>query len=182
MNHSRILIALICFLAGWALHTSAGIAQNEEKSSASNVRVGTFDSRAVALVFGRSEINMGVVKKLKAEYNKAEEAGDEDLMKELEAKGSGLQEKLHKQVFSTWPITDILKRIEAKIPEIAEAAGVDVIVCKWDVVHQGDGIQFVDVTLPMAKLFNPDERTLDVMKQIQDKDPVPIEEMQKHKH
>ncbi len=182
MNPSRILISLICFVIATVLHAPVGSAQTGENTTASMVRVGTFDSRGVALAFGRSEMNMGVVKELKAEYNKAKEAGNEDLMKELEAKGSGLQEKLHKQAFSVWPVTDILKHIEAKIPEIAKAAGVDIIVCKWDVVHQGDGIQFIDVTVPMAELFNPDEQTLEMVKQIQDKDPVPIEEMQKHEH
>jgi hypothetical protein len=117
---------------------------------------------------------------LKAEYEKAKTAGDEKRVKELEVIGPAQQELVHKQGFSTWPVDNILEKIKEKIPEIAEQADVDVIVCKWDIVFQRSGVEFIDVTDLMVKPFNPDEKTQKIIKDIQKQDPVPLEEIKKH--
>ena len=99
---------------------------------------------------------------------------------ELDAEGPALQELLHKQGFSTWPVDNILERIKGKIPEIASQADVEVIVSKWNIVYQRSGVEFVDVTDHMVKPFDPDENTLKIIKDIQGQDPVPLEELEGH--
>jgi len=182
MKRFRMVFVLIYVLAGLAVSTTVGAQKSQEKTSRSKVIVGTFDSRALAMAYYRSEEFMQSMQELRAEYEKAKAAGDEKRIKELEVKGPAQQELIHKQGFSTWPVDNILEKIKGKIPEIAKQAGVDVIVSKWDVVYQQSGVEFIDVTDLMVKPFNPDEETLKIIKDLQKKDPVPLEELKNHKH
>ena len=177
MRRLRMLFFLIFVVAGLALYTTGGAQQQEGKLSGSMQRVGTFDSRALAMAYYRSAEFMQYMQELRAEHEKAKAAGDEKLVKELEVKGPAQQELIHKQGFSTWPVDNILEKIKGKIPEIAEQAEVDVIVCKWDIVYQRSGVEFIDVTDFMVKPFNPDEATLKIIKEIQMQDPVPLDEL-----
>ena len=129
------------------------------------------------MAYYRSEAFIRQVNDLRAELEEAKAAGDEKRVKELEAEGPALQELVHKQGFSTWPVDNILERIKGQIPEIAAQADVDVIVSKWDIVYQGSGVEFVDVTDLMVRPFDPDEATLAIIKDIQKQDPVPLEDL-----
>lgn len=164
-------------LAGLAGYTTVGAQQSEENTSGSKVRIGTFDSRALAVAYARSEAFGHYMKGLRAEYEKAKAEGDEKRVKELEAEGPALQELLHKQGFSTWPVDNILEQIKGRIPEIAKQADVEVIVSKWDIVYQRSGLEFVDITDLMVKPFDPNEETLKILKELQNQDPVPLEEL-----
>jgi hypothetical protein len=161
----------------------AGADPTDREGDTAAVRVGTFDSRAVALAYYRSDANMNYVKELKAEHKAALAAGNEERAEELSAEGENAQHLAHKQGFGTWPVNDILARIEEEIPGIAAEAGVDVIVSKWDIVHVGPEVEFVDVTLLMVQPFNPDKATLKLVREELPKvDPVPLEELEKHDH
>ncbi len=181
MTRSRMTCAVtIAVLAGLAVHMTAGAPQSQEKTSVPKVRVGTFDSRALAMAFFGSEAFNRQLNDLRAEHEKAKAAGDAKRVKELDAEGPALQELMHKQGFSTWPVDNILKKIKGKISEIATQADVEVIVSKWDIVYQRSGVEFVDVTDLMVRPFDPDEETLKTIADIQKKDPVPLEKLKKH--
>jgi len=181
MTRFRMAFAVITVvLAGLAMPTTAGAQESQKETSGAKVRVGTFDSRALAMAYYRSEGFVRQMQDMRAEYEKAKAAGDEKRVMELEAEGPALQELLHKQGFSTWPVDNILERIKGKIPEIASQADVDVIVSKWNIVYQRSGVEFVDVTDHMVKPFDPDENTLKIIKDIQGQDPVPLEELEGH--
>ena len=94
------------------------------------LRVGTFDSRAIAIAYGRSEICGQYIDSLKEKYKKAKEEGDEKLAEELETLGLSTQQVLHQQGFSIASVADILEKVKAELPKIAEDAGVDIIVSK----------------------------------------------------
>ena len=143
-----------------------------------NVVVGTFDSRVIAVAYYNSAAHMSYVKDLKADHAEAEESGDTELAKELEAIGEASQELAQKQAFSTWPVDNILETIEGKIPEISKQAGVDLIVSKWNIVYQGAEVEFIDVTNDIVKLFNPDEQILKMLEQMKQQPPIPLEELE----
>ncbi len=117
---------------------------------------------------------------LRAEHKKAKAAGDVKRVKELDVEGPALQELMHKQGFSTWPVDNILEKIEGKVAEIATQADVEVIVSKWDIVYRGSAVEFVDVTDLMVKPFNPNKATLKIIKDIQKQAPVPLEKLTDH--
>ena len=148
------------------------------------MRVGTFDSRAVALAyyrkFYRSPEFVARLKKLKEEHDQAKAAGDKEKAKKLEAEGRGGQEHSHSQVFGSAPIDEIMAKIEDKLPNVAKQAGVDLIVSKWSIAYRSPDAQFVDVTESMAKLFHPDESTLKMIRDLPKHQPLSAEELKKH--
>jgi len=146
-----------------------------------SVVLGTFDSRVIAIAYYNTEAHKSYIEDLKADHAEAEAAGDKELAKELEAIGESSQELAQKQAFSTWPVDNILGEIEGKIPEIAKQAEVDLIVSKWNIVYQESGLEFIDVTDIMVKLFDPDEQMLQMLEQIKMQDPIPLEELEKMK-
>ena len=147
-----------------------------KEADQSKLRVGIFDSRAVAAAWYRSKAHMKLVSEMKAEHKKAEAAGDTKRAAELEKEGSGSQEAAHRQVFSNEPIDDVLKRIEKNLPKIAESAGVDILVSKWEIAYQDKSAKFVDVTWEMVNLFEPDEATTSLVKDILESEPVPMKD------
>ncbi|HSM16106.1 MAG TPA: hypothetical protein VK845_03785 [Gemmatimonadales bacterium] len=174
------LVVAPFFVLARAMHTTVGAQQSQETTSGSKVRVGTFDSRALAMAYYRSEAFVRLMTDLRGEYEKAKAAEDEKRVKELEVEGPAQQELMHKQGFGTWPVDNILKKIKGKMPEIARQADVDVTVSKWNIVYQRSGVALVDVTDLMVRPFNPDEETLGIVKGIQKTDPVPLEELKDH--
>lgn len=160
---------------------SATAGGNIPKPTEVKLRVGTFDSRLVAVAYARSDAFRDHLAELQAELAQAKAKGAVQRVKELEAQGPALQRLIHKQGFSTWPIDNILATIEKKIPALAREARVDLIVSKWDLVYQDPTAGFVDVTPALVVLFNPDEETRKVLKSLGEKDPVPLENLSKPK-
>jgi hypothetical protein len=173
-------LVVIAMLPAVAPVTTAGPA---DEGTPAMVRVGTFDSRAVALAYYRSATFMAHIKDLKAEHAAAQAAGDDERAAALEAEGQHSQEMAHKQGFGTWPVDDILVHMADAIPQIAADAGVDVIVSKWDLVHVAPGADFVDVTVAMVQPFDPSEATLALIRdELPKVDPIPLAELEQHEH
>lgn len=95
------------------------------------LQIGTFDSRAIAVAYARSEGFEQQLRDLREKYNKAKEEGNETLVKELEPLGPNMQHVMHQQAFSIASVTDILENVKDDLPKIAQEAGVDIIVSKW---------------------------------------------------
>ena len=68
-------VVIIASLAGLAVYTTVGAGQSEEKATGAKLRVGTFDSRAVAIAHVRSEAFDRHLKAFRSEYEKAKAAG-----------------------------------------------------------------------------------------------------------
>jgi len=153
--------------------------------TAKSLRVGTFDSRAVALAYYRKVYRspefVARVKKLKEDRDRAKAAGDQEKVKRLEAEGRGEQERSHSQVFGSAPIDEIMAKVKDQLPAVAKQAGVDLIVSKWNLTYRSPDAEFVDVTEPIAKLFQPDEQTLKMIRDLPKQQPLSAEELRKHK-
>ena len=135
------------------------------------------------MAYYRSEAFRDGIQAQMAEFKAAKEAGDEERAEELQAKGEASQALAHKQGFGTYPVDEILATFEDKIAEIAERADVDVIVSKWDIVHQAEGVQLVDVTLLMVEPLDPDEATLSMIRdELPKHEPLPLAELEGHEH
>ncbi len=161
-------IAMLLPAMGYIIPTAQGTgAATQEKTEA--LRVGIFDSRGVALAYGRSarpDCLLAKVAELRREHEQAKKDGDEERMKELEMEPPVLQEQIHKQVFSGAPIDDILALIKDDLPKVAEAANVMLIVS--GVLHSGSGVILVDITKEMCAPFEPDDETQKIIKVILD--------------
>ena len=180
MNLLKTTLTLAALAGSLAIGGAAladGPAREAEKAV---LRVGTFDSRAVAVAFIGSGMFDQELKQMMEEHKKAKAAGDEEKVKKLEAQGKAGQERAHRQGFGTAPVDDILQRIKDKLPGIAEKSSVDLIISKWAVTYSAPSARFVDVTDLIIEPFEPDEKTKRVIRELCGKPPVPLEEIEKH--
>lgn len=143
-------------------------------------RVGVYDSRVVAVAYGNSTEFKEAMKPIEAEYKKAKEAKDEKRMKEIDSQMKLRQRRAHEQGFSTGSVAPIMAMVKDSLPDIAKQAGVQVIVSKWEVSHQASDVEVVDVTDKIIALFHVNERGLKWCKDIQQKPPLPIEQITEH--
>lgn len=123
----------------------------------SKLRIGIYDSRAVAVAYVRSGAMEPAMKDLKAQRDEAKKKGDEKRVKQIEDEGANTQTLRHLQGFSNAPVDDILATIKDKLPDIAKDASVDLIVARTD--FQNDNVETVDVTDQLVALFQPDDKT-----------------------
>ena len=140
------------------------------------LRLGVFDSRAVAVAYAHSEIHAQWMKELMARKQAAVEKGDQGEVAAVEAEGARHQRRFHLQGFSVVPIDDILVHLEGHFPAVAEQMDVDAIVNRWSVAHHRPGVELVDVTEALIAPFKPDERTLSTVRDLRDRHPLDFEE------
>ena len=165
--------AMAGVVLGTLFAVGPGAPEGEEKTTPAGqpqggrtVRLGVFESRAIAVAYVPSRFSTAV-KKLMEEYKKAEASGDTKRMEELKKEGSRQQDRLHRQGFGNAPVDDLLEHIKGSFPDVCKAAGVDAIVT--GVVYRSAGVETVDVTDLLAKPFEPSAKTLQH-----------IEELKKH--
>lgn len=168
-------------LSGWLSAMLAGAAEPEAAPAAVKTRVGTYDSRAVAVAFcGSAAFNQRLAEQKKA-AEQAEAANDRPKIEALRAEAAAGQQLLHKQGFSTASVDDILERIKDRLPAIKERAGVTVLVSKWDkpgLAGYPDA-EFVDVTMALVDAFDPNPRQRKSAVEIQKHDPIPLEKAER---
>ncbi len=168
VTSALVLIAL-------ALTAAAPAAEKQEEQS--NPKIGVYDSRVVALAYYRSTRQMARLSRIQQEYNKAKADDNKKRMQELEKEGPWNQVRMHQQVFSTAGISHITAQISDEIKTMAREAGVMAVVSRWEMPYLGAGVTTVDLTLAMAKLFNPDEKTLKIMESMKNQEPVPFDKL-----
>jgi hypothetical protein len=147
------------------------------QSQSNKLRIGVYDSRAVAVAYCSSAEFREAMKTVKTDYDKARAARDEKRMKELEARMKAQQRRQHEQGFSTGSVAPIIAKLESSLPAVAEQAGVQVIVSKWELNYRSPAAEVVDVTDQIVALFKVDQRALKQIEEIQAQPPLPPEKL-----
>jgi len=147
------------------------------QSKENTLRIGVYDSRAIAVAWGNSAEFQKTMESVTSDYKKAKEAKDDKRVKEIETQMKAKQRRAHEQGFSTGSVAPIMASIKASLPAVAKKAGVDVIVSKWEVNYQSPGIKVVDVTDDLVALFHVSAKGLEWAKGIKTKKPLPIEQI-----
>lgn len=166
----NIAISIICFL----VVISGTLLSQQENST---VRIGTFDSRCVALVYGRSNEFMKLRDSIETFYSQAKADSNKEKINEIEQYKPTMQVLLHQQVFSNGSIINIMEKIKAKFPAFAKENNVKLIVSKWEVMFANETIELIDITDQLTVLFNPDEATKKIIENVKAMEPVPIEKI-----
>lgn len=146
-------------------------------ATAGVMRVGVYDSRAVAVAYGRSKQHAKVLGELMSAHKQAKAAGDTARVAELEKQGEMQQVRLHLQAFSNAPVEDAMDAVREKLPSVMEKRGVSVLTAKADA--SAAGVEMVDVTYDVVLLFEPDAATLKIVADMKGKDALPIEQVAK---
>jgi Skp family chaperone for outer membrane proteins len=147
------------------------------QSKENTLRIGVYDSRAVAVAYGNSAEFRKSLDAVTADHKKAKDAKDDKRVKEIETQMKAKQRRAHEQGFSTGSVADIMAKIKDSLPGVAKKTGVDVIVSKWEVNYQSPGIKVVDVTDDLVSLFHVSAKGLEWAKGIKAQPPVPIEQI-----
>mgnify|MGYP003375943906 CR=1 FL=1 len=166
----NLIIGFCCLLI---LISTLAISQQENNK----VRIGIFDSRCVAVAYGRSADFMKEIDMLKNEVAKAKESGNEELVKELEQQGPTKQVLMHQQVFSNGSINNILATIKDKLQTLAKENNVKMILSKWEIPFSDDSFEYVDITDQLVTFFNPDDATKKIIDDIKAMEPISIEKI-----
>lgn len=162
-----------------ALGVLAGGAASAQVQT-SKLRVGVYDSRAVAVAWANSTEFQATLKPIEAEHQKAKAADNEKRCKEIEAQMKARQHRAHEQAFSTGSVAPIMKIVKARLPEVAKQADVQLIVSKWELNYQAADAELVDVTDKLVALFHVSERGLKWCCEVQQKPPLPLEKITAH--
>ena len=149
-------------------------------SGSAKLRVGVYDNRGIALAWFHSKYNDLALADLRKEYEQAKQAGDDERIKELEALGPKIQRRLHFQGFGRAPVTDLLAHVEDQLPALAKKLGIDVIAFECN--YLGPDVEKVDITLDLAKLYDPSPETMKMVREIMPQDPVALEELTNDDH
>jgi hypothetical protein len=139
-------IVAICLLV-------AGGASVDKPPKASQVIVGTFDSRAVMLAYGS--------------------ASRDGRMPHIEVS----KPIAFRQGFGKGDVSEYLDHIRDQIPQIAQKTGVDVIVSKWTIEYHDPNVILVDVTEALIQPFEPTEEDLEIIHDVMAAPPVPEKEI-----
>ena len=174
-----IFFALAAFILGVSGMASA--AENTAPNDVNKVRIGVFDSRAVAVAYAHSKFLQEQYQELKSKLDRAEAAGDKAKAEQIKAEGKAEQERLHQQGFGTASVKKYLDLVKDKIPAVAKDARVELIVSKWEVTYQAPAVEAVDVTDDLVKLFDPNERVLKIVAELKKHPPLDEEEIRKIK-
>lgn len=141
-------------------------------SARSTTRVGTYDSRAIAIAFGNSTEGMEFVKDLRYKMSKAKAAKNDSLVRSIENTGKMYQVLGHLRAFSVASVSEILSRHTADLSSAAKEAGVSLIVSKFELNYCGAEIDTVDVTLALVRLFKPREQALRWISELPKHEPI----------
>lgn len=141
------------------------------------MRVGTFDSRAVAIAYYQSEGQRQYRRDLRERYEAAEEAGDEWRIMQMDDLFPALQHRMHQQGFSTGSVREIMETISKSLPAVAREAEVSAIVSQWEIPYSSEAVELVDLTAQIVALIDPTERALRIVEELEANPPVPMEQL-----
>ena len=179
MKHKQLIVAvtILANVAG-ATYSRAGAT---DENNASAQRIGVYDSRVVAYAhFWTAEQQKQL--KEKADVAKAaKSAGDTERFNKLSKEMSELQEKLHRQVFSTAPAEEAMAALKPRLAEIQKEAGLSALVSKWDIQALGSykSAQQVDVTDLLVREFKLEPKQMKTIEEIKKQKPVPLDKIDK---
>jgi nucleotide-binding universal stress UspA family protein len=155
----------------------APITVHAQSAAPAAIRVGTYDSRAIAVAWVSSNMHRQWLAQLVAERNEAKAAGDEKKVQEIQARGGAEQARVHEQGFSTASVAGLMEKISQEIPSVAKEAGVALIVSKWEVVYKDPAIEYVDVTMPLVRKFSADPRIIGTVTELMKHPPIPLDQL-----
>jgi len=174
----KTMFSVLCGLGCWWFGGgTVAMAGDGAVTNAAPVRIGIYDSRAVAYAHFWSESYQSKLKEQMAAARAAKQAGDTARFKELDTALRQMQDQLHRQVFSTAPADEALAALKGQIPEIEKQAGVIALVPNWDeaALKKRPHAEQVDVTGQLVREFKPTEKQLKVIADLQKQKPLSLE-------
>ena len=144
-------------------------------TSKENIRVGVYDSRAVAILYYQGSEFRTEIKSMHKQLKEAKEKKDSATIKMLEEKGSLMQKIAHDKGFGRGSVIEIIEKYEnfkemAKL--LAEKENLSLILSKWELNYSADNVLTVDITEQLLKALGASQKLLKMIDQMKDKPPI----------
>jgi hypothetical protein len=179
MKYKQLIVTMIILanVAG-ASFVRAGAT---DENNASAQRIGVYDSRVVAYAHFWTAEQQKQLKEKSELARAAKSAGDTAQFNKLSKEMSDLQEKLHREVFSTAPADEAMTALAPRLPEIQKQASVSALASKWDkpALASYKSAQQVDVTDLLVREFELDAKQIKTIEEIKKQKPVPLDKIDK---
>jgi hypothetical protein len=163
MKKKRITIWLMCMVVALVACILFAADEPAKVIDKTRVIVGTFDSRAVALVALEDPPLRLKFERMHPEYVAPRDGATPE---EVEQWKINLRKRQFRQGFGRGNVSEFLDLIKDEIPKIAKEAGVDVIVSKWDIEYQSPKVKLVDVTEALIQPFKPTDERLKIIRDV----------------
>jgi hypothetical protein len=177
MKYKQLIVTMtiLANVAGAGLARAGATDENNPSAQ----RIGIYDSRVVAYAHFWAPDQQKQLKEKADVAKAAKSAGDQAQFKRLSKEMSDLQEKLHRQVFSTAPAEEAMAALKPRLPEIQRQASVSGLVSKWDKQALGSykSAQQVDVTDLLVREFKLDPKQLKTIEEIKKQKPVSLDKI-----
>jgi hypothetical protein len=141
------------------------------------LRIGTYDSRAVAIAYFNSPAGQKYTQNVMSTPSMEDAKKDEKLMKELRSKGRAYQTLNHLRGFSTGSVAELLTPYKEQLAAVANTARVQVIVSKYEPSFLAANAENVDVTDQIVAMFSPSEKALGWVQEAKKNAPMPMLEV-----
>ena len=139
--------------------------------SQSKVKIGTYDSRMVAVMFYNSKyfnLREEAKKRMEAAKEKNDTVEIENIKKEMPLR----QRFMHEQAFGKGSVNWIMDQFKDKVSDIAEKEKVNIVVSKWELNYYGQGAEFVDLTEKICAIFGSEMDFKKMYSELQMNEPV----------
>jgi hypothetical protein len=168
----QLLTVLLASATLLGLTAATAELSSTPKTPSAKVRIGVYDSRAVAVAYCDTPMHEAEISTLDAALKEATATGIPEKIRDCDTAVWDARKRLHRQGFSTVPVDDILGKITNEVAGIKEQAPVVGLVSKWDKagLAKYKNAERVDVTAQLVEAFHPDARKMKI-----------VEELKKHK-
>jgi Skp family chaperone for outer membrane proteins len=136
------------------------------------MRIGVYDSRAVAVACANSPSFRTVHAKLMERMKTAKEKGDAKEIAAIEREGMLRQVMMHEQGFGKGSVAAMAALVKDSIAALAVSENLSLVVSKWEVVYSAKDIEHVDVTEKIAGFFGPNEKVKGWLKDLSRQEPI----------
>lgn len=137
-------------------------------------RIGTYDSRSVAVAYAGSKKFEESLKTVMEAHKKAKAEGDQARVDEYSKRGAEMQKQMHAMGFGTAPVTGILDQYRDELKALKAKHHLDALISKWDEKSLGKypDAEKIDVTEDLILVLGPNERQKKYALELRDKKPV----------
>ncbi len=135
-------------------------------------KIGTYDSRAVAIWYSNTEEFRKEMGAIFDGAKKAKEKNDTAELKKFEQKGQLTQRILHDKGFGRGSVAEILEKYKDKISEYSKKENFTALVSKWELLFSNSEAEVIDITVPLLKALGSDEKVIKMYDEMKRQDPI----------
>ena len=147
---------------------------SENLFSQTKIRIGTYDSRIIAVAYYNSKHFAGFPEQ--SEKMKIAKKNDTTEMANINKELGLRQRMMHEQGFGKGTVCYFMDEIKDKLSEFAKNEKLNFIVSKWELNYYSTDAEIVDVTEKVANLFEPKKSMKEMISDMQSNAPVPIKD------